>query len=172
MNEGSQVILERLQGEIALCEGCEFQPKHASLHPNQLPSRPHFLQEALQGLSIVWMRHSHHTVLLLELTGPVHYWCFIFWVACLKPSPWACALRMLMTGWLNGDQEPMSEWRRFLFFCYGWVPLWGISKKKNMKNSYKKRLNVCMLLHTEFYGTTIRHLAWIGAGEPCFWERH
>lgn len=38
-----------------------------------------------------------------------------------------------------------------------------IIKKKKEKNG----LNVCMLWHTELYGTTIRHPAWKG-GAPRF----
>lgn len=95
-SRGESCGLRGVKVEEPWAEGCVFQPKHAILHPTQLPPGPHFLEGLLRANKSCKKRHSNHGAWCLGFPGLIH-WYLTFWVA-PKPLPWACALRMLMIG--------------------------------------------------------------------------
>lgn len=136
-SRGESCGLRGVKVEEPWAEGCVFQPKHAILHPTQLPPGPHFLEGLLRANKSCKKRHSNHGAWCLGFPGLIH-WYLTFWVA-PKPLPWACALRMLMIGRLYAMRIYWRLYAEAHFFSCGcfitvrekkkvWMScMWGIS---------------------------------------------
>jgi len=116
-SRGESCGLRGVKVEEPWVEGCVFQPKHAILHPTQLPPGPHFLEGLLRANKSCKKRHSNRGAWCLGFPGLIH-WYLTFWVA-PKPLPWACALRMLMIGRLYAMRISWRLYAEAHFFSCG-----------------------------------------------------
>lgn len=128
-SRGESCGLRGVKVEEPWAEGCVFQPKHAILHPTQLPPGPHFLEGLLRANKSCKKRHSNHGAWCLGFPGLIH-WYLTFWVA-PKPLPWACALRMLMIGRLYAMRIYWRLYAEAHFFSCGCFITVREKKKKS-----------------------------------------
>lgn len=87
-SRGESCGLRGVKVEEPWAEGCVFQPKHAILHPTQLPPGPLFLEGLLRANKSCKKRHSNRGAWCLGFPGLIH-WYLTFWAA---PKPFAVSM--------------------------------------------------------------------------------